>query len=115
MPARVDALLAVWASSSKDFFYCFAVPLPRVGKGPSLRGGRGPWARTGECGLEAPSPVFSFVYGNKRTALQLLYCGAVRVIRNGFAQAMHGSILSSSCCMSIFWLRMSMSFWRSMK
>ena len=48
MPARVDALLAVWASSSKDFFHCFAVSLPRVGKGPSLRGGRGPWARTGE-------------------------------------------------------------------
>ena len=68
MPARVDALLAVWASSSKDFFHCFAVSLPRVGKGPSLRGGRGPWARMGECGLEAPSPVFSFVYGSKRNA-----------------------------------------------
>lgn len=73
------------------------------------------WARAGEFGLEALSPVFSFVYGSKRTALQLLCCRAILAIRNDFAQAMHGSILSSSCFISIFWLRMSMSFWRSRK
>lgn len=73
-----------------------------------------PWAWLGGA-LEAPSSDFSFVNGSKRTALQLLCCRAVLVIRNSFVQAMHGSILSSSCCMSIFWLRMSMSFWRSRK
>ena len=62
-----------------------AVGLGSLDDAVALRGRRGPWAWTGECGLEAPSPVFSFVYGSKRTALQLLYCGAVRVIRNGFA------------------------------